>query len=398
VTPNDPPPTTPAGASTRVDRLGLARTALRVAGAVARERLGSRSARTAADVPARIEDVTPEWLTATLASSVPGATVTAVEFGPGSSGTSVRRQLRVSYNDIGRAAGLPATVFAKSTPSLVTRLANGATGSSATEAGFYRELRPELEVEAPIGWHSAFDPSSFRSIHLLEDLTTTRGATFCTPTTAVDLAQAHQVVDLLVALHGAPAVVRIAAGSRPAWMRTYEGWWEAAMRVANIERYHAKGFAQAASVIPAELRAGAGELWTAFQRSVDAHSSGPRTVIHNDVHLGNWFQTGDGRMGLCDWQCVSVGLGARDLAYALATALTVEDRRAWEHELLARYAAALGLDASAVVAAFRVQLVGALMMWTPTLSRPPGLPDMQPKPTALEMIRRITNALADHGY
>jgi hypothetical protein len=34
-------------------------------------------------------------------------------------------------------------------------------------------------------------------------------------------------------------------------------------------------------------------------------------------------------------------------------------------------------------------------MWTPTLSRPPVLPDMQPRAVSLEMIRRITVAITD---
>jgi hypothetical protein len=363
-----------------------------------KERFGSRVVHDATQVPARIEDVSPAWLTATLARDFPGAEVTGVEFGAGSSGTSVRRQIRLTYNDAGRDVGLPTTVFAKATPTIVTRLANGATGTSITEAGFYREVRPDLTIEAPKGWYSAFDPGSFRSIHLLEDLTVTRGATFCTPVTDIDLDQAHQLVDVLVALHGSEVARRIAAGARPAWMRTYAGWWQAGMRVANIERYHAKGFAQAASVIPGGLTSNRDELWSAFQRSVEAHERGPVTVIHNDVHLGNWYRTDEGRMGLCDWQCVCAGVGTRDLAYAVSTALTVDDRRSWERELVARYAAALQLDERDVWRGFREQLPGALMMWTPTLSKPPGLPAMQPKATSLEMIHRITTALADHGY
>jgi hypothetical protein len=82
----------------------------------------------------------------------------------------------------------------------------------------------------------------------------------------------------------------------------------------------------------------------------------------------------------------------------VSTGLTVDDRRSWERELVARYATALQLDERDVWSGFRDQLPGALMMWTPTLSKPPGLPDMQPKATSLEMIRRITTALADHGY
>ena len=67
------------------------------------------------------------------------------------------------------------------------------------------------------------------------------------------------------------------------------------------------------------------------------HQSEPNVFLHSDVHIGNWYQSGLGRMGLCDWQCPSRGHWSRDVAYAISAALTVENRRSWERDLLARY-------------------------------------------------------------
>jgi hypothetical protein len=54
----------------------------------------------------------------------------------------------------------------------------------------------------------------------------------------------------------------------------------------------------------------------AARRALAMHEREPRTLLHSDVHLGNWYVTGDGRMGLCDWalfraaEAVSAGAGA----------------------------------------------------------------------------------------
>jgi hypothetical protein len=45
--------------------------------------------------------------------------------------------------------------------------------------------------------------------------------------------------------------------------------------------------------------------------------------------------------------------------------------------------------------AYRRQLMSALTWWTVTLTPPEGLPDMQPRDTSLEFIRRITTAIDD---
>jgi hypothetical protein len=106
-------------------------------------------------------------------------------------------------------------------------------------------------------------------------------------------------------------------------------------------------------------------------------------------------------MGLCDWQCVSIGCWARDLAYAVSATLTVEDRRAWEQDLLRHYLARLAADAKVEIPfdeawrLYRQQMPAALLMWTVTLVHSPLMPDMQPREVSMEMITRITNAIHD---
>ena len=131
------------------------------------------------------------------------------------------------------------------------------------------------------------------------------------------------------------------------------------------------------------------------------HKTGPQSLLHSDVHIGNWYQTGAGAMGLCDWQCLTKGHWSRDISYLLSAALTPEDRRAWERDLLLRYltqlSAVIGRDISFDQAwnDYRRQMLHAFWMWTITLCHSPFLPAMQTKETTLEMISRIATAMSE---
>ena len=94
------------------------------------------------------------------------------------------------------------------------------------------------------------------------------------------------------------------------------------------------------------------EIFPTAMRSLQINSTGPLTLLHQDVHQGNWLRDREGRMGLYDWQAVATGESALDFTYALAVNLRVEDRRAWEHDLLERYLWRLGDEAVANPPAF----------------------------------------------
>src|SRR6266704_1573668 len=185
------------GAST-----GTALAALKISSRVAFERLARPKARRPEDVPCSPYAVTAEWLTAVLCGKTPGAVVTHVEVKPASAGTHERHQLLVTYNEEGRRAGLPVSIFTKSLPSIVTRMIGGFNGTARGEGSFFTQMRPELEIEAPLCYHSAYNRRTFAAIHLLEDLVATKFATFCSHKTYVSRAMADDMIDLLAALHG----------------------------------------------------------------------------------------------------------------------------------------------------------------------------------------------------
>jgi hypothetical protein len=375
-------------------------TVLRVGARLLRERVSRLKVTAKAEVPASVEAITPEWWTAVLCDRVPGARVTSFEIVSGSAGTHHRHRFAITYNEAGVRARLPTAVFTKTLPTLVTRMIGGYNGTARAEGRFYTQVRPHLAIEAPVGHHAAFDRQSLAGINVLEDIAVTRQATFCDHRTVVTRAMAEEMIDLLAALHGTTyGDPRLEGEWR--WVQNFAEWFRIGAEKMRTEHHTQRALDRAADLVPEDILARRAEIWPATLAASPVHKSGPRSLLHSDVHIGNWYLTGAGRMGLCDWQCLTQGHWSRDVAYMLSAALTREDRAAWERELLARYlerfAAATGarITFDEAFTHYRRQMLHALWMWTITLCHSPFLPAMQPEETSLAMIARITAAMSD---
>jgi hypothetical protein len=285
-------------------------------------------------------------------------------------------------------------------PSFVTRMVAGFGGHARVEGGFYLHIRPLLPIEAPTCYYSTYDRQTFSAIHLLEDLVATKQATFCGHETKVTRAMAEDQIDLLAAMHGrfyADATL----SERFRWLADYPRWFTIGVQKMQTEHYTRKALDAAARLMPAKLMQRRHEVWPATMKALAIHQREPSTLLHSDVHIGNWYQTGAGRMGLCDWQCPSRGHWSRDVAYALSSGLAPEDRRAWERELLARYLDRLAahgaprLDLDQAFTWYRQQLLHAFSMWTITLRHSLVLPSMQSEAMTLAMMERIAIAIDD---
>ncbi|WP_063916266.1 phosphotransferase family protein [Nocardia jinanensis] len=283
----------------------------------------------------RVTDVTPELLTRLL-SGTGGARVEAVELGKGTSGTTDRQQVTVQWNDAGRRDGPPASLFVKSTPSMVTnRLMSAVTGLSRVETTFYKSCRPGLHnVPAP-RCHFAEYGSGARHLIILDDITID-GVRPCELTEDCTLSFAENLMDTFAALHG-QFWETARFGSDLSWVAPLServgfralAWQFRRMRTSLTERPELS--------LPDEVHrmcefvnAHDRELYRRWER-------GPRTLIHGDTHLGNTFEPADGRAGLLDWQLVHRAPGLREVAYTLIWSLPVELRRQHESHLISRY-------------------------------------------------------------
>lgn len=360
---------------------------------------GFQKVTTTAELPRSYEELTEEWLTQALCGGVSGAEITAFSLGAPDNGSSNRRRITIAYNDVGNAHGLPTRLFCKASHDLSNRMVLGVSGGAKGEVNFYNLFRPHIEMEVPVSYFAEWNPVSCNSLIMLGDITDSVKS-FCDDRTPMDRARAESQMRLLARLHASGYANREVAANleqMPTWEEFYYRSCE-----FGLESGIRRAFNEARDILPESVVAlGEDGMWDLMIRSVERHGQLSRTITHGDVHLKNWYIAGDGEMGLSDWQCSNAGHWSRDLAYTIATALEVEDRRAWERDLIAYYLDELASHGGPRVSMeeawlhYRQQLWTALSWWLVTLCPPEGLPDMQPRDTTVEFLTRIGAAMGD---
>lgn len=242
---------------------------------------------------------------------------------------------------------------------------------------------------------SAIDAESGRSIQIFDDLVATERADFFGADTVVDRHYAEQMVDTLAGFHAAlwdsPRF-----GTDLASLPCHGTFLRVGERIGT-RAAHDQAMIKAKGVVPARIFDQRELIWPAAVDSMALHEAAPRTLLHADVHLGNWYASGDRRIGLADWQNTCTGNWAFDFAYTVGTTLSVEDRRAWESSLLQRYVDRVGhgLEFKSAWDSYRRALAAPLLLWTPTLLTSPVYPSMQSDKMSLLMIGRIATAMDD---
>jgi hypothetical protein len=288
---------------------------------------------------ARRDEITAEWLADVLrAAGHPAAT--------GIASLTVERwrdktlsdlfRLRVTYHGDD---DLPQTFILKL--ARIDTEASFAPRRRWKEHEFYTRVAAVMpDPPMPRLFAAAYDPASHRSYLLLEDLTSTHAAPRAPlpPTPS----QLEGDVDCLARIHAAwwhhPELDAAAAERDDAWI---------AERSAGTRRRLERFLAAYGEQIPRRAHAAlevAAAGWPAILHR-SAHT--PLTVVHGDAHPWNFLSplaAIGGETCLLDWEGWSIEPGPHDLASLIALHLPVDERRALEDGLLARYVAALARD------------------------------------------------------
>jgi len=386
------------------DTVSTIATAGQIASSIVRERFLPQAPITdPAVVPPSAEAITPDWLTPVMCSQVSGARVINVRVSQGDNGTSARRALDVVYNDAGTAAGLPTKLFSKSMATLGSRMLLGVTGIAEGESVFYNHARPELKLRSPHAYYSGYDPKSHRSLVLLEDLSA-RDWTF--PDPMVNPVRRHDAEDMVaeMALYHGALWDSPRFGTDLAPLRPTDEWQDNLNRKAGFEKRTLTGLERAKDVVNPKLYAQKDKIYPAFMHSLALHRAAPATLLHQDLHLGNWLPDENGRMGLYDWQCVAKGSWALDYSYAIGGSLTTSDRRESQEDLLRLYVEQLKHNGAATAPSFdeawlahRQQPMHALAFALFTYGGSRFEPELQPKDYTLASIERIAQHVTDLG-
>ncbi|HLS97983.1 MAG: phosphotransferase [Porticoccaceae bacterium] len=290
-------------------------------------------------IPRHLDGVTREWFEGLLANAYPGIGVESLERVAVISTHTTKVRIAVAYNGVGRKAGLPQHLCLK---------ANWSEGFDSgdiceLEARFYHNFGQVAGLPAPRSYYADWDgDGSGRGIVVLEDLVDS-GGTFGHSTDLIGIDGVARALEAMAGLHGClwnderlmaqswlpRSMATMIDTDQIAFMRPYID--------ANLARPEIQELLPKAIVADNTLldRAyGNFNQWVAAQ-------PGPFCLVHGDSHIGNTYLYPDGRRIWLDWQLCRVGHGYRDMTYLMLGALTVEERRKAEKDLIAHYREAL---------------------------------------------------------
>jgi hypothetical protein len=285
-------------------------------------------------VPEHWEDISPAWLTAALSARCAGAVVQQVGIERRDDGTNRRVVLRLRYS---HGAG-PETLFLKANDPAhrAVHLRNGNLFNEALLFG----SEVSLPVEHPIVYKAIADQTQANFLLVMEDLTQ-RGADPRDALRPMTVEQVANGLRGLARLHS--RYWGFSADSHPelGWVKTWEageGW------LVGLRTRIPIGLQRASGLLPDSLPNYDGDQILEFwRRYVSSLSRYPMTLLHGDAHIGNTYIVPGGEVGFLDWQVVRRGEWSQDVGYFLVGALTEQDRRRHDRQLIQTYRDALDL-------------------------------------------------------
>jgi hypothetical protein len=273
------------------------------------------------NVPAEVDGVTAEWLTAALAEGRPETVVSSVAVEQVIHGSLTKVLLAVDYE--ANPHGIPTSLYLKAAFE-----DHGIPTSVRSEAVFYAVGQPEVDVVTPQPYAAVHDDE--QGVVVMENVVDS-GATITDPREPWSVELVADGLAQLASLHArwwgdgrVPGIPDFEGSNALGSTLMAEGYWESC--VDGPTGVH----------VPATFRDRersrpmVEELWRLDTRQ-------PLAFCHGDAHLGNTFVTADGGAAFLDWGGVKAGHWAREVCYFLAGALSIDDRRAHEVALLQGY-------------------------------------------------------------
>ena len=279
-------------------------------------------------IPGSPEEIDAAWLSEALGERHPGVRVAGVEILERNEVTNAHALLKLDYDE---PAGAPPTLFCKLLPcDPERRPAIAQTGMGLLEARFYTRLAPQIGMRVPRVHVARYQRETGDFALLLEDLPAS-GCTVSDGTRSVSPDAAARALEDLAGLH-----LRF---EDPARRRAEAGWVPEPGPPSDYGTSRLRFALDQHRERIGDLFAELSELY--IEKNEDLHAlwhagPGPRTVVHGDAHIGNLFDDA-GRTGFLDWGIICASTPLRDVSYFLCMALSVEDRRARERDLLRYY-------------------------------------------------------------
>lgn len=317
-------------------------------------------------LPVTPEDVTPEWLTAALSQAYPGIQVLEAKLDESLWGTATKLRLQLRYNAAGQQAGLPASVVVKGGFAAHREMM---AYIYAKEVRFYREILPQLSINAPRCLFAGDDHERHQHLVILEDLSQRR-VHFCHVQHPLNFAQAAAYLDIIARYTArwwsSPVLDQMGLAVWDPLPDGEEGTYQWGQLKPEVWQHYVhlpRGAALPRCLHDRDQMQRALLELKAFDRE------GPMCFLHGDFHLGNLYHDADGAPAVLDWQSYCKGPWSHDVTYFMVSALDIADRRRWDRALLSYYLERLSAYGVAPPAfdvawdAFRRQIVDGLYFW-----------------------------------
>jgi hypothetical protein len=286
-------------------------------------------------IPADLDDIVPDWLTAVLrAAGATEAPITAFAVQPlgAEAGFLCQTvQLSLIYGEGGRPG--PASVVAK-LPSADPRVRTiiHSFGFYEREAKFYARFSEANPLRPPASYFAAHDETTKDTCILLEDI-------------SADLLDSGDDLTLPPAL-ALEFAQRLGAFHALHWERSPEGLeWLVPFAAQQPDTVGIGGRWQRLlernpQAIPDAFHPQAEAFIRHAGDFAQRLSQTPRTIVHGDLRVDNVLVARNG-LRVLDWQTVAWGRGALDLGFFLTQCFTPKQRRALEPDVLPAYHHAL---------------------------------------------------------
>jgi Phosphotransferase enzyme family len=343
-------------------------------------------------LPLAVDQITAEWLDQALFPPGSDGGVDSIQIEDTLWGTGTKALIRVRYSGEANGHDLPEGLVVKGCFNEVLRPVVGRMVQN--EAIFYRHYAPSLQMPLPSCFFAATEPERDQGVVILEDLRP-QHVTFGQPGYPFTPDMMAEAVEHLASLHGTTwggDFSNLGPGAT-------EGLVMKDQRAAIVDwcsRSHWDRFIdrpQAAAMVgefrdPTRVLEGLRRKWQFDDQALNC-------LCHCDCHIKNMYLDGAGKPRFIDWQIVTPMNWAHDFSLTLLSALTIEDRRAHERELLRHY-----LDALETHGGPRIDFDSAFLAYTRESLQSViwGLcpEEMQPERDVTLMCERGMAAALDH--
>jgi len=319
-------------------------------------------------VPKNWDEITPDWMSTALSERHPGATVKDVTLELRDDGTNRRARLGLTFS----AGSGPATVFVKAADPAHKELIRMTSGMFHEPRLFTSGVK--LPLEHPLVYAALIDEDAYDFFMVMEDLNA-RKADPRDSTRPLTVEQAVSGVRGLGRMHGQFWGERVLNHPALGWLEPFVPWdgMQYAPLPSALERL---GDDAPDEVMALSIEQLIESIWKPY---ITTLSASPQTLLHGDPHIGNTY--------------------VLPLGYFLQGALTIEDRREHERDLLGEYRDALALPDDEMPTTddiwlrYRASVAHGLTLWLCTASSDGGL--WQRIEVAVTLAQRYAAAYAD---